>query len=230
MYAAPFDDVSINNKGNEKEDSYNKKLNHNKTQKRYPKDEINHEKVNSVLQSIHHHSPIEDEEEEHLGAFSPPPKAVSAGVQKTIATEQMQNLHSNALTNSLGLQPLPNYGDSSDNLDLNNFSSNYGDNNTTDEYYKKYIPNYSSNNSFRPLNNKRYYQNGNGNGNANINIPSYSDNDLLLQKINYMINLLEEKQDEKTNNVTEEIILYSFLGIFIIFIVDSFTRVGKYVR
>jgi high-affinity K+ transport system ATPase subunit B len=45
-----------------------------------------------------------------------------------------------------------------------------------------------------------------------------------------MINLLEEKQDEKTNNVTEEIILYSFLGIFIIFIVDSFTRVGKYVR
>jgi hypothetical protein len=45
-----------------------------------------------------------------------------------------------------------------------------------------------------------------------------------------MINLLEEKQDEKTNNVTEEIILYSFLGIFIIFIVDSFARVGKYVR
>jgi hypothetical protein len=26
------------------------------------------------------------------------------------------------------------------------------------------------------------------------------------------------------------VILYSFLGIFIIFIVDSFARVGKYVR
>jgi high-affinity K+ transport system ATPase subunit B len=45
-----------------------------------------------------------------------------------------------------------------------------------------------------------------------------------------MINLLEEKQDEKTNNVVEEVILYSFLGIFIIFVVDSFARVGKYVR
>jgi high-affinity K+ transport system ATPase subunit B len=54
--------------------------------------------------------------------------------------------------------------------------------------------------------------------------------DILLQKLNYMINLLEEQQDEKTNNVTEEVILYSFLGIFIIFVIDSFARVGKYVR
>ena len=45
-----------------------------------------------------------------------------------------------------------------------------------------------------------------------------------------MINLLEERQDERTNNVTEEVVLYSFLGIFIIFIVDSFARVGKYTR
>ena len=51
-----------------------------------------------------------------------------------------------------------------------------------------------------------------------------------MKKINYMINLLEEQQDEKTNNVTEEVVLYSFLGIFIIFVVDSFARVGKYVR
>ena len=54
--------------------------------------------------------------------------------------------------------------------------------------------------------------------------------EILLQKLNYMISLLEEQQDEKTNNVTEEVILYSFLGIFIIFVVDSFARVGKYVR
>ena len=52
----------------------------------------------------------------------------------------------------------------------------------------------------------------------------------LMQKLNYMIHLLEEQQDEKTNHVTEEVVLYSFLGIFIIFIVDSFARVGKYVR
>ena len=56
------------------------------------------------------------------------------------------------------------------------------------------------------------------------------DKELLLQKLNYMIHLLEEQRDEKTGHVTEEIILYSFLGVFIIFIMDSFARVGKYVR
>jgi hypothetical protein len=45
-----------------------------------------------------------------------------------------------------------------------------------------------------------------------------------------MINLLEDQQDERTNNVTEEVVLYSFLGVFIIFVVDSFARVSKYVR
>jgi len=52
----------------------------------------------------------------------------------------------------------------------------------------------------------------------------------LVTKINYMIQLLEENQDEKINNVTEEMILYIFLGVFVIFMIDSFTKVGKYVR
>jgi hypothetical protein len=60
--------------------------------------------------------------------------------------------------------------------------------------------------------------------------PTLTDNDLLMEKINYMIHLLEEQQDEKSGSVTEEVILYSFLGIFIIFIVDSFYYVGKYTR
>jgi hypothetical protein len=54
--------------------------------------------------------------------------------------------------------------------------------------------------------------------------------DKLMEKINYMIHLLEEQQNEKSNNVTEEFILYTFLGIFIIYVVDSFARAGKYVR
>lgn len=52
----------------------------------------------------------------------------------------------------------------------------------------------------------------------------------LMEKINYMIHLLEQQHDEKTNNITEEFILYTFLGVFIIFIVDSFARAGKYTR
>ena len=52
----------------------------------------------------------------------------------------------------------------------------------------------------------------------------------LLEKINYMIHMLEQQHNEKTSNVTEEFVLYTFLGVFIIFIVDAFSRAGKYVR
>jgi hypothetical protein len=55
-------------------------------------------------------------------------------------------------------------------------------------------------------------------------------NHTLLKKLNYMILLLEEQKDIKQNSVTEELILYLFLGIFIIFILDSFARASKYVR
>lgn len=65
---------------------------------------------------------------------------------------------------------------------------------------------------------------------SEVNNTSSKEKEPLMEKINYMIHLLEEQQDEKTGNVTEEVILYSFLGIFIIFIVDSFYYVGKYTR
>ena len=45
-----------------------------------------------------------------------------------------------------------------------------------------------------------------------------------------MIQLMEENKDEKTENITEELVLYMFLGIFVIFVVDSFARAGKYTR
>lgn len=52
----------------------------------------------------------------------------------------------------------------------------------------------------------------------------------LMEKINYMIHLLEENKAEKTANITEEFILYIFLGVFVIYTVDAFTRSGKYIR
>ena len=66
---------------------------------------------------------------------------------------------------------------------------------------------------------------GNGGGSSNGMV----DNKVM-EKINYMIHLLEEQHNEKTNNVMEEFILYTFLGVFVIFIVDSFARAGKYTR
>ena len=46
-------------------------------------------------------------------------------------------------------------------------------------------------------------------------------------RLNHIIHLLEEQQNSKTSTTTEELILYSFLGVFTIYIVDSFTKVGK---
>ena len=57
-----------------------------------------------------------------------------------------------------------------------------------------------------------------------------SQNDKLMEKMNYLIHMMEENQAEKTNNITEEFILYLFLGVFIIFVVDSFNKTKKYVR
>jgi hypothetical protein len=64
------------------------------------------------------------------------------------------------------------------------------------------------------------------------NLPKYpvtGSNDLVT-KLNQLIVLLEEQQEEKTGHIMEELILYSFLGIFMIYLVDSFVKVGKYTR
>jgi len=54
--------------------------------------------------------------------------------------------------------------------------------------------------------------------------------DVLVEKLNYIIGLLENQQDEKTNNIMEDLLIYSLLGCFIIFVIDKFVSVGKYVR
>ena len=65
---------------------------------------------------------------------------------------------------------------------------------------------------------------------ANTPASVHGSGDELMTKLNYMITLLEGQKDEKTDSVTEELVLYTFLGVFVIFIVDSFARAGKYTR
>jgi hypothetical protein len=53
----------------------------------------------------------------------------------------------------------------------------------------------------------------------------------VIDKLDYIIHLLEENANEKTDYVMEEFCLYSFLGVFMIFVVDSFSKSnGRYVR
>jgi len=227
IYAAPFDNDNTTNNDNTTYTNVEKKRQqHNRTQKRNPPSE----KVNSMLEKIH--SNLYNEDNNLLGnypsshennepiLFNPPPKPESMSGYK-IASKENKEPHKEQMTN-LGNQPHPNY--EKDNLELNNIQANYGDSRSATEYYKKMIPNYKDNSAGLGLGHTR------SNGHSMSATYDNVANDVLLQKLNYMIHLLEEQQDEKTNNVTEEVILYSFLGIFIIFVCDSFARVGKYVR
>ena len=217
MYAAPFDDKTED--GENVISDKKKQQSRNKTLKKYPKENFDQQKVNSILEKIHNDSKEDDEENSgnNLGDYynNPPPKPESIGAQRTVATEQMQTMF-------FGKTAQPSNG-LDDKLDMNNFQSNYL---SADDYYSKHLPGYRKGDAAKSVQ---------SHGAGYINrlqyaVPVDSSNDILLKKINYMINLLEESQDERTNNVTEEVVLYSFLGIFIIFVVDSFARVGKYVR
>ena len=219
MFAAPINDysnITLPNNMNNSDNILNEKR-HKRTQRKYPKIEnFDTNKVNSVLQKIHDNLDNDDDEGDEKDSFNPPPNPQSAGVQKTIPkTENFVPLGSSS--QFIGKSPSPNY-DGGDDLDLNDYKI-YGDSKSIEEYYNRVLPGHK-NTINRPYYNSSYTK-------EHINEPSQG---ILLQKLNYMISLLEDQKDEKTNNITEEVILYSFLGIFIIFIADTFVRAGKYVR
>ena len=229
MSAAPFD-----NNDNQNYNSYNdtaihkKRTSHNKTQKHSSTSDFNQDKVNSVLASIHNNTHDDDDVGDNYN-----PKGLRApAVQEfkplnpmhppeSMKQEGMQNNATYDVDDGLVPKPIE-----SDDLNLQNLQSNFMNDAQVRDYYRKLVPNYnhnaSNNASNNDINNKHYKTHQSNFTNV--------DNQTLVEKLNYMINLLEEQQDQKTNNVTEEVVLYSFLGIFIIFVVDSFARVGKYIR
>jgi hypothetical protein len=206
---------------------------HSKTQKyRQGSNDFNPQKVNSVLASIHNNfeddddlgnynakgTPVSAKHSENFKPLNPfdfPAKPLSMGGERTKNQEGLANMNND--NDGLVPQPVDN-----ENLKLQELQSNYMNDAQVRDYYKKMMPNYQANN--HKTQDNKYFSSSNNN--------SYSSdsNQVLLEKLNYMINLLEEQQDQKTGSVTEEVVLYSFLGVFIIFIVDNFTKVGKYTR
>jgi hypothetical protein len=223
MSAAPYDD----NENNNSNSAINNKrsTSHNRTQKRFPNQLIDTDKINNVLQSLHTNSSEGSDDSNGLADFNPPSPPISSGVQRTTDAKPSPTLNTESMQ-TLGRTPAPAEEYNDERLDLNNFSTNYGSKITNEEYYKKFVPNYPKQQAENERVNRTYYN--------QYPAPSYGggapDNNVLIEKINYMIHLLEENQDERTGSVTEEVILYSFLGIFIIFMADSFSRIGKYKR
>ena len=87
------------------------------------------------------------------------------------------------------------------------------------EIYKQFVNNY--NNSIG----KDFYNSSYSN---NLNA-STSNNDLI-KRLDKILYLLEEDRNDQNHLITEELILYVFLGVFIIYVLDSFVKAGKYVR
>ena len=191
----------------------------NKTRKQIRTSEtfIDNDKVNSVLASIH--KGFSDEDEDTFANIQPS----SVSLERPSVKNKVSKIEK--MTNQSegdGLVPIPL---EKSEIDLQKLESNYMNDEEVEKYYKNLIPGSSL---MTELNNIKKYTNQNQNQNQNQS-QNYI-NDPVIDKLNYIINLLEENQDQRTNNVTEEVILYSFLGVFIIFVVDGFTRVGKYVR
>jgi hypothetical protein len=236
MSAAPIDNDNNQSIYPTGETPINKKRqNHNKTQKyRQPSSDFNPQKVNSVLQSIHNSIPDDDDD---LGNYNPKGTAVAAkhsddfkpinpfefpAKPVSMGAERKKQEGMSTMEDNLVPQPADD-----DDLKLQELQSAFMNDAQVREYYRKLVPNYAHSN--KSENNKNYYSAESSNFMSSAPLKDDS-NQVLIEKLNYMINLLEEQQDQKTGSVTEEVVLYSFLGVFIIFIVDSFTKVGKYTR
>ena len=187
----------------------------------------NSENVQNMLKLINNSNGYEnDSDDSGLVDFNPPPRAEVSSKDSTtaIATEPKNNIkvdyekpivvtQSNMQTENeeerrkLVASSAPRqYPAPMDSYEgFNALPKTYAT-----DFYKQYVP---------------YF-----NQNGNLPVNNITSKDQLLEKLNYMVFLLEEQRDEKTGHVMEEVILYSFLGVFIIFIVDSFARAGKYTR
>lgn len=165
-------------------------------------------KVNSLLEKL---TSMNSDDDNGLANFKPiSPPALNTKKDIGDNVDELQYM-----------PPIPRFKNAgtASNIYGSQNSSGYGANDIKTAVYSNYNKSYEAPTQFSRT---PYY--------SNMGISSAPSDNKLLEKINYMIHLLEQQQNEKTDNITEEFILYSFLGIFIIFVVDSFARAGKYTR
>ena len=186
--------------------------------------------LGSLMSKIHTNSQEED-------TYS------STNYQANVIDESISNSLTDSLNNELAkIQKMRETGN---NLPQNKFLDNLNnptnpinsDNLTNPIYPNNSLGLDNSNRDNNVLGNYNSSKSSLSNYNESYNATSHNnesaanfDNNKLLTKLNYIIHLLEEQHNEKTNHITEELILYLFLGLFILFVLDSFARASKYQR
>ena len=232
QYSEINDNSAINSNMTELEKK--KQARHNITiKKRHEPSANSNENIQNMLKLINNTNGYENNDDESgLADFNPPPRAevstktaanapqgqakgqpqaqaqaVTIEYEKpTTITQPPFDINSTENTAAMAVKPRQYPAPLDSYEGFNSLPKTYAS-----DYYKQYVP---------------YFNQGATTGSSD----SHMNKNQLLEKLNYMIHLLEEQKDEKTGHVMEEVILYSFLGVFIIFIVDSFARVGKYTR
>lgn len=151
------------------------------------------------------HSNLEDttDGEKALANFNPIEPPESSGVEKTKERSTFRNNKQEE-----GFESMFEEGNEDTNENEENVYAS--------QYYNQYIPPPHLN--FQPQNEEN-----------NSLKTKIGDKDLD-EKLNYLIELIEQQKGEKTDNITEEILLYGLVGVFVIYVVDSFVTIGKYKR
>jgi hypothetical protein len=162
--------------------------------------EPQHKYVQSLIQKIHNSSGNGSDSESESDNDD-----MNSRMQQQFQTQPVPNRNRFAAANSADLNGQLNPAPAKEGFSLQDANALA---NNQYKQYKQYMPSVFQASSTDAIENK----------------------DVLMQKLDQIISLLEDQRDEKTGHVTEELVLYCFLGVFIIFIVDSFARAGKYVR
>ena len=199
--------------------------------------EYNAEKVNETMQKIKNihnkpqKQPLFSQKTNSTGEFNPPANPISASSLKLnqVTENMVGGMDMKQVLDTETPEPLSSYDNYSPSMNSAEYLSDSATEQATQEYYRENLPNQGV------INQHNQYKTRNQIHGQHIQEPFYTHNsgansDQLMHKINYMISLLEEQKDAKTQHVAEEVVMYSFLGVFMIFIADSFSKVGKYVR
>tara|TARA_X000000368_G_scaffold173825_1_gene137051 strand:- start:8741 stop:9388 length:648 start_codon:yes stop_codon:yes gene_type:complete len=158
--------------------------------------------INTLLSKLHDDD--EDDDDDELSGLNISEKMTpmtNEHTNKDLINSELKKMNSNSENNNTILE-------SAVNSNYSNFQDSYKKN-------LEYLNN---------INEKQSFTNYSQSQSLNY------DNKQLISKLDYIIHLLEEQHNEKTNHITEELILYLFLGIFIIFVLDSFAKASKYIR
>ena len=163
-------------------------------------------RVNEIINKMS--SVSTDNDGAKLADFNPPPNP-AVQIKKDAPYQKPADPPITNLANPLQM-PAPTFS----NRTVNPYMTNNAANISLGNYQQVYTP------QVTPIN-KPYY--------AALGIGDATDSKMM-EKINYMIHMLENMEHEKTANITEEFVLYTFLGVFVIFVLDSFSRSAKYIR